>query len=317
MGEKKWDVFISASKRNKSIVSELKDILERDAISYFWFEDTIEYAGQDNLSKCLNAINASRNFVAIITEDYYNSNLCIEEIKYARNSQASKGDINVYPFRFESSVDFNRLPVSVRDIDIPLVCGVNEVRKFLLQKIRTDKIASQTFGDNMSDILHTKNGVKIQDKIYIKESISLTSFIGDFIKEYPHVKRILQKYGRLIETVIDTPSKNIRVSSTQFINRNIVLTLSFQVYCMDFQNDFVHEIEKKAIMFKDELHIVFTKDPVEKFSSSRSKMEEDGVLSRPIGAGYNGMLIFIYAPKECDEVLLEDRIKYVINKYIS
>lgn len=80
--ENKYDVFISYSRRDYAIADKIVNALNAGGFTYFRDQQGLE-SGSDFLQSIINAIDNSRLFLCVLSENAYSSEFVIKELEYA------------------------------------------------------------------------------------------------------------------------------------------------------------------------------------------------------------------------------------------
>ena len=84
----KYDIFICYSRRDYSIVDKIVRALNAGGFTYYIDRQGIE-SGSDFLQTIINAINSSKLFLCVLSENAYSSEFVIKELEYAINNKTT------------------------------------------------------------------------------------------------------------------------------------------------------------------------------------------------------------------------------------
>lgn len=137
--EYRYDIYISYSRRDNTIADKIVRALYAGGYTYFRNQQGIE-SGSDFLQSILNAIDNSRLFLCVLSENAYSSGFVIKELEYALqrkenmvlpvvvdNSQLPErlfftlGRLKMAKWHF--SVNSNVEEIIIKDIGSALGCG--------------------------------------------------------------------------------------------------------------------------------------------------------------------------------------------------
>jgi len=140
-GNKTYDVFISYSRsQTKWVKNNLYNSLkgfrnsEDKKINIFFDEESIP-EGELFHSYYRDAIINSKLFLPIFSEDYFNKNHCMEELKLAlfrvTETKGSDNELKIYPLAF----NIDKVPAQYRDRNITLIDDENTFMKKLKETL--------------------------------------------------------------------------------------------------------------------------------------------------------------------------------------
>lgn len=109
----KYDVFISYSRRDYTIADKIVHALNAGGFTYFRDQQGIE-SGSDFLQLIINAIDNSRLFLCVLSENAYSSEFVIKELEYALLQK----DIIVFPVVVDHSPLPDRLGLSITGLNV-------------------------------------------------------------------------------------------------------------------------------------------------------------------------------------------------------
>lgn len=109
----KYDVFISYSRRDYTIADKIVNALNAGGFTYFRDQQGIE-SGSDFLQLIINAIDNSRLFLCVLSENAYSSEFVIKELEYALLQK----DIIVFPVVVDHSPLPDRLGFSITGLNV-------------------------------------------------------------------------------------------------------------------------------------------------------------------------------------------------------
>lgn len=109
----KYDVFISYSRRDYTIADKIVNALNAGGFTYFRDQQGIE-SGSDFLQLIINAIDNSRLFLCVLSENAYSSEFVIKELEYALLQK----DIIVFPVVVDHSPLPDRLGFLITGLNV-------------------------------------------------------------------------------------------------------------------------------------------------------------------------------------------------------
>lgn len=226
--EYRYDIFISYSRRDYTIVDRIVNALNAGGVTYFRDQQGIE-SGSDFLQTIINAIDNCRLFLCVLSENAYSSEFVLKELDYARQKgklilpvivddsqlpdilEFSLATINLFHWQFNGSINVEDMVIR----DISRVLGLHEEhlseavkeQNALLAKNRQE--GEDDYSPNQIDIDIFISYRRVDGRDYARNIMQALKIVG-----YP---KVFFDYNSLRDGVFNTQILDAIYSCKDFI----------------------------------------------------------------------------------------------------